>query len=158
MERTSSFNIYKALEANYFQLQSIRCGGSKNKPFCKGTRSIIGFSRGRISDRRKDRRINYDGEKITVHDNLAICSHANERVNNLSSALNLNTKPWIEHDAAPVHAIVDSVTKCPSGPWNGLSDYSRREMLLLQYEITVDLVHRPLGAIGAEPSVESTTM
>jgi CDGSH-type Zn-finger protein len=104
-----------------------RCGASKNKPFCDGTHSTIGFStenkvgesvgstdsggRKVIKDKRKD----YVGKKITVHDNRRICSHAAECVNNLPSVFKLNSRPWIEPNAAVVNEIVDTVRKCPSG-------------------------------------------
>jgi CDGSH-type Zn-finger protein len=101
-----------------------RCGASKNKPFCDGTHAIIGFSieskvgesvgseeKKVIKDKRKD----YVGKKITVHDNRRICSHAAECVNNLPSVFKLNSRPWIDSDAAEVNEIVDTIRKCPSG-------------------------------------------
>jgi CDGSH-type Zn-finger protein len=103
-----------------------RCGASKNKPFCDGTHSTIGFStenkvgesvgssdskERKVKDKRKD----FVGKKIIVHDNRRICSHAAECVNTLPSVFKLNSKPWIEPDAAEVNEIVDTVRKCPSG-------------------------------------------
>ncbi|VVC06292.1 Iron-binding zinc finger CDGSH type [uncultured archaeon] len=92
-----------------------RCGASKNKPFCDGTHSVIGFSSEKSSDGRKDKRTNYVGKNITVHDNRAICSHAAECVHNLSPVFKLNTKPWIDPDAATLDKIIETVRKCPSG-------------------------------------------
>src|SRR5919202_4359 len=75
-----------------------RCGASNNKPFCDGTHATIGFSSENkgiekdgigvekyrvIKEKRKD----YVGKKITVHDNRRICSHAAECVNNLPADL-----------------------------------------------------------------------
>ena len=80
-----------------------RCGASKNKPFCDGTHSIIGFSsKNRTQNQNdsnkiiKDRRRDYAGKEITIHDNRKICSHARECVNNLPSVFKLDTRPWID--------------------------------------------------------------
>lgn len=105
-----------------------RCGASKNNPFCDGMHAIIGFSTDNkvgesisnssnsvekkiIKDKRKD----YLGRKITVHDNRKICSHAAECINNLSSVFKLNSRPWIDPDASEINKIVDTIGKCPSG-------------------------------------------
>ncbi|MFZ0366248.1 MAG: CDGSH iron-sulfur domain-containing protein [Nitrososphaeraceae archaeon] len=101
-----------------------RCGASKNKPFCDGTHNIIGFSSAnRTLDENddtkktaiKDKRRNYPGKEITVHDNRKICSHAAECVNNLSSVFKLGSRPWINPDASKMNDIIDVVRRCPSG-------------------------------------------
>ena len=96
-----------------------RCGVSKNKPFCDGTHGTIGFSsenKGNASEQTiKDKRKNYVGKRITIHDNRKICSHAAECVNNLQSVFNLNARPWINPDAAKIEEIINTVRKCPSG-------------------------------------------
>jgi uncharacterized Fe-S cluster protein YjdI len=63
----------------------------------------------------KDRRRDYPGKEITVHDNRRICSHAAECVNNLSSVFKLGSRPWINPDASKMNDIVDVVRRCPSG-------------------------------------------
>jgi CDGSH-type Zn-finger protein len=93
-----------------------RCGGSKNKPFCDGTHGPLGFSSENNSppqtiDRRKD----YFGKKITVHDNRRSCSHSAECLRNLESVFCLEERPWINPDRATVQSIIDTVKKCPSG-------------------------------------------
>lgn len=97
-----------------------RCGASKNKPFCDGTHGTIGFS----SENKetldnspiiKDKRKNYVGKEITIHDNRKICSHAAECVNNLPSVFKFNTRPWINPDAADKQQIINTIKKCPSG-------------------------------------------
>jgi CDGSH-type Zn-finger protein len=101
-----------------------RCGASKNKPFCDGTHNVIGFSSAnRTLDENddtkktaiKDKRRNYPGKEITVHDNRKICSHAAECVNNLSSVFKLGSRPWINPDASKMNDIIGVVRRCPSG-------------------------------------------
>jgi CDGSH-type Zn-finger protein len=103
-----------------------RCGASNNKPFCDGTHGTIGFSsenKGAENDGSgekknnviKDKRKDYAGKKITVHDNRRICSHAAECVNNLPSVFRLNSRPWIDPDSANAEEIINTIGKCPSG-------------------------------------------
>jgi CDGSH-type Zn-finger protein len=101
-----------------------RCGASKNKPFCDGTHGTIGFSsENKVAENGdgsgekkviKDRRKNYAGKKITIHDNRRICSHAAECVNSLPSVFKLNIKPWIDPDATTLEEIINTIRKCPS--------------------------------------------
>ena len=100
-----------------------RCGGSKNKPFCDGTHNVIRFSSANKTLENddikkiviKDKRRDYPGKEITVHDNRKICSHAAECVNNLSSVFKLGSRPWINPDASKMNDIIDVVRRCPSG-------------------------------------------
>ena len=99
-----------------------RCGASKNKPFCDGTHSIIGFSSKNktLSDndnekRIKDKRRTYVGKEITIYDNRKICSHARECVNNLPSVFKLDSRPWIDPDGSKKEDIISTIQKCPSG-------------------------------------------
>ena len=100
-----------------------RCGKSNNKPFCDGTHSIIGFSTQNVNLNENDtnkltiknKRRDYVGKEITIHDNRRICSHAKECVNNLPSVFKLGSKPWIDSDGSKVQDIINTVRKCPSG-------------------------------------------
>lgn len=97
-----------------------RCGSSKNKPFCDGTHNVIRFS----SDNKsisgdvpmpKDKKKDYAGKSIIIHDNRKICSHAGECVNNLLSVFRPDAKPWINPDGANVEDVMRTIRKCPSG-------------------------------------------
>jgi len=92
-----------------------RCGGSKNKPFCDGTHGTNGFSGEKVTDGKLDKRDNYVGKKITIHDNRGICAHAGRCTDNLASVWKMNTEPWIAPDGAAVDAIIETIRKCPSG-------------------------------------------
>jgi uncharacterized Fe-S cluster protein YjdI len=95
-----------------------RCGASKNKPFCDGTHGTIGFSsenKTQDSPIIKNKRKNYVGKEITIHDNRKICSHAAECVNDLPSVFKFNARPWINPDAADKEQIINTIKKCPSG-------------------------------------------
>ena len=98
-----------------------RCGASKNKPFCDGTHSIIGFSSKNNEDngnkKTSSKRKSYVGKKITIHDNRKICSHAAECVNNLPSVFRLNQRPWINPDdeTTAIEKIIETIKKCTSG-------------------------------------------
>jgi len=100
-----------------------RCGKSNRKPFCDGTHSIIGFSSQNVNLNENDtnkltiknKRRDYVGKEITIHDNRKICSHAKECVNNLPSVFKLGSKPWIDSDGSKMQDIINIVRKCPSG-------------------------------------------
>lgn len=91
-----------------------RCGKSSSKPFCDGTHSKIGFSGNKLSDGTRNKRINYVGEEITIHDNREICAHAGFCTENLSSVFRMQHEPWIDPDGATTEAIIETINKCPS--------------------------------------------
>jgi CDGSH-type Zn-finger protein len=91
-----------------------RCGASKKMPFCDGTHQV-GFSGERESDKSNDRRRNYVGKRITIHDNRCVCSHARFCVNELPSVFRLGERPWIDPDGAEPERIIEVIEKCPSG-------------------------------------------
>src|SRR5262245_10636804 len=92
-----------------------RCGGSKNKPFCDGTHRTNGFSDQKTADDKHDRRENYVGQRITIHDNRGICAHAGACTDGLKSVFRMKQEPWIDPDGANVAEIIETIKKCPSG-------------------------------------------
>src|SRR5919202_6259918 len=81
-------NLQNSKGESLFTIRGVslcRCGASNNKPFCDGTHSKIGFSSENKEESAndndhhpivKDKRKNYVGKGITIHDNRKICSHA----------------------------------------------------------------------------------
>jgi CDGSH-type Zn-finger protein len=92
-----------------------RCGASKNKPFCDGTHGVIGFKSERIEKSTDPKKKDYTGQKITVHDNRAVCCHSEICIKTLSTVFDVNKKPWIFPDADTVEKIIKTIQKCPSG-------------------------------------------
>ena len=92
-----------------------RCGGSKKKPFCDKTHAKIGFSDEKADGRTEDRRVEYKGAAITIHDNRGICAHAGLCSEGLSTVFQLEHEPWIDPDAAQAEEIIAIVKSCPSG-------------------------------------------
>ena len=92
-----------------------RCGGSGIKPFCDGTHGKIGFTDERQSDGKLDKRHNYAGQSITIHDNRSVCSHAGYCTDGLKSVFRQGEEPWIDPDGATAREIIDTIRRCPSG-------------------------------------------
>lgn len=92
-----------------------RCGGSQKKPFCDGTHKRNGFADAKEPGRGADRRDDFVGKAITIHDNRGLCAHAGECTARLSSVWRMRTKPWIDPDGAGVDAIIETIRACPSG-------------------------------------------
>ena len=92
-----------------------RCGASDNKPFCVGTHGKIGFSDRKETDGHFDRRDNYVGKEITIHDNRGICSHVGFCSDNLPSVFRVGQEPWIDPNGASKEEIIETIKKCPSG-------------------------------------------
>ena len=92
-----------------------RCGGSASKPFCDGTHKTNEFSGENTSDGSKNRRVEYTGAAVTIHDNRGICAHAGFCTDMLPAVFNSKRTPWIDPDGAEPEAIAAAVRRCPSG-------------------------------------------
>jgi CDGSH-type Zn-finger protein/ferredoxin len=92
-----------------------RCGGSKNKPYCDGSHSEIGFDSRPSVDRTPDEVRTYEGKQVTVHYNRLLCSHAGECGRRLKSVFDSDRKPWIMSDNGTPQDIIAAVKACPSG-------------------------------------------
>lgn len=93
-----------------------RCGKSKNKPYCDGTHAQKGLNEVKDKNRKiEDKLKDYYGKDITVHFNLAVCSHNAACVKGLPEVFNTRKRPWIMADNAPVEKVIETIHKCPSG-------------------------------------------
>jgi len=114
-----------------------RCGASKNRPFCDGTHSTIGFSSRNAADPGKDKRKSYAGKRITILDNRSLCSHAAFCTDELKSVFRQHDEPWIDPDGAEVKEIIATIRKCPSGALSYAIDGVEAEALERPPMVTV---------------------
>ncbi|MEE9288951.1 MAG: (4Fe-4S)-binding protein, partial [Bacteroidota bacterium] len=75
----------------------------------------IGFSSAKLEGRVEDKRENYAGEHISIHDNRGVCAHAGRCTDGLSSVFRLKQEPWIDPKGASRDEIIATVRRCPSG-------------------------------------------
>ncbi|MCH7876324.1 MAG: CDGSH iron-sulfur domain-containing protein [Gemmatimonadetes bacterium] len=92
-----------------------RCGGSKNKPFCDGTHKRNGFSSDKDPGRVPDKRDEYVGAGITVHDNRGICAHSARCTDSLSAVFRLKEEPFVAPDGDRAEQVAATIQGCPSG-------------------------------------------
>lgn len=124
-----------------------RCGGSGNKPFCDGTHEKIGFSGDKQKTRVPDKMDDYEGKKITIHDNRGVCSHIGHCTDNLSSVFRMKTEPWIDPDGANPEKIAKVIRMCPSGALS----YTKDEALYRDYPREPEIFvghNRPYHIVG----------
>ena len=92
-----------------------RCGESGTKPFCDGAHAKVGFTSEKVEGRVLDKKDDYRGKDITIHDNRGICAHAGVCTDGLPAVFRLKKEPWIDPDGAPSDEIIATVKRCPSG-------------------------------------------
>jgi CDGSH-type Zn-finger protein len=143
--------------SNVIGIALCRCGGSGNKPFCDGTHGKIGFNSEKVTDGKLNKRDNYVGKSITIHDNRAICAHSGRCTDGLSSVFKLKQEPWIDPDGATAKEITEIVRKCPSGALSYTIDKVEHKDIDREPRVTVtkngpyavtggiELVDQPMG-------------
>jgi len=87
-----------------------RCGASRNKPYCDGSHTEIGFVGEKDPNRVPGKVNEWRGKSITIVDNTDVCSRDGACVNNLPQVFEEENP-----DAATVKRIIETIKKCPSG-------------------------------------------
>jgi CDGSH-type Zn-finger protein len=77
-----------------------RCGHSTTKPFCSGMHKEIGFDSSRLGGGPPDRRDDYAGDGITIHDNRGICAHIGRCTDSLAAVFRLGEERDGSHSDA----------------------------------------------------------
>ena len=139
-----------------------RCGASADKPFCDGTHESVGFSGEKDPEHVKDKRRDYVGDRITIHDNRCVCAHPRFCVSGLPEVFRPDERPWIDPDAAEPEEIIKVIERCPSGALSYTVDGVEHRDLDREPSITVaeDGPYCLVGGIevvGEEPRAEGVS-
>lgn len=128
-----------------------RCGKSSNKPFCDGTHTKVNFNDSKLEDRTPDRRVDYKGKQLTIHDNRGICAHAGICTDRLASVFRYGQEPWIDPDGASIEEIDAIIKACPSGALSYSVDGTE---IKPEYPDKAQILVAPGGPYAVKGSVE----
>lgn len=92
-----------------------RCGQSARKPFCDFTHARVGFTSEKRSSGRLDRRVDFEGESATIHDNRQACAHVEFCIQELPEVFSRDGKPWVDPNGADPERVAAQTKRCPSG-------------------------------------------
>lgn len=93
-----------------------RCGASKNKPYCDGSHSAVGFSGKRLL-KTPPAPSEFVGKEITVVDDFSLCAHAGACVDGAPDTFfTKKAGRRVSHpDASPTEQVIAAIRQCPSG-------------------------------------------
>ncbi|GAI75668.1 unnamed protein product, partial [marine sediment metagenome] len=80
-----------------------------------GSHLIIGFRDDKEEGRVPDRLDTYEGEKISIHDNRGVCSHAGYCTDNSPKVFDMHQEPWVSPDDDNAEKTASTIRMCPSG-------------------------------------------
>lgn len=112
---TSLTNSKSETIAPQTEMALCRCGQSRMKPFCDGSHAGARFKSGKSPDRTPDRRVDYVGAEITVHDNRGTCCHFGNCTDTLPRVFGSHGEAFVAPGEASAAEIIDVVRACPSG-------------------------------------------
>src|SRR5438552_18747796 len=81
--------------ANVRAVALCRCGASKNKPFCDGTHSVIGFRDTTSAEPSQPDRRSYHDKPTTILDHHPHCPHPGLRTDELKPGIRLPLEPCV---------------------------------------------------------------
>lgn len=147
LSRLGSKTIYESQE----RMALCRCGKSSNKPFCDGTHINVNFDDSKLEDRTPDRRVDYKGKQVTIHDNRGICAHAGICTDRLASVFRYGQEPWIDPNGASIKEIDAIIQACPSGALSYSVDGIENKP---KYSDKAQILVAPGGPYAVKGSVE----
>ena len=115
-----------------------RCGASKNKPFCDGTHSDIGFTGAKERTETYETKT-FEGKELTVIDSIGICCHAGACVHGAPSTFFRwdGDERISEPDNEEKQQIIDTIRQCPSGSLAYMLDGKLQDEFFSEAEVFV---------------------
>ncbi len=68
-----------------------------------------------FNDEDTEKKVNYSNEEITVEWRPDVCKHSGRCISGLPEVFDKNKHPWVNMKGAEAPAIIDQVSKCPTG-------------------------------------------